>query len=155
MSVTIKCSIYPQIVWRMILEFSLFALAASLLFSPSPIAATNQPTCSNWTLSAFTIRALYTDPALNVGLPANGLPINVYSVGAVPHIGYSVLTVNTPILRLDGFHRLTGTIRLAKHVPRHGITLPWTMHNSPHIVICSRSGQPLTIPRTPEVHLPS
>jgi hypothetical protein len=59
----------------------------------TPAAATNQPTCTNLTLSAFEIHALYTDNALNTGLPANGFPISNTLVDVDGSTWYSILTV--------------------------------------------------------------
>jgi len=72
---------------------SAIPIVATLAAWLVPVSATNQPTCSNSTLSAFTIRALYTNPALNVGLPADGIPITSTLVDVDHLTWYSILTV--------------------------------------------------------------
>ena len=54
---------------------SALPVAVTLAAWFTPAAATVQPVCSNSTLSNFKLNALFTDPALNVGLPADGFPI--------------------------------------------------------------------------------
>lgn len=73
--------------------YSVFPVVASLATWFTPATATNQPTCSNSTLSDFKITALYTDPALNAGLPPNGIPITGTFVSVDQLTFYSVLTV--------------------------------------------------------------
>jgi len=72
---------------------SVLPVVASFAAWFTPASATNQATCSNSTLSDFKITALYTDPALNAGLPAEGFPITS-TFASVDHLTfYSVLTV--------------------------------------------------------------
>ena len=73
--------------------FTALPIVASLATWLAPVSATIQPTCSNSTLSAFTIRALYTDPALNVGLPTDGISITSTLVDVDHLTWYSILTV--------------------------------------------------------------
>ena len=56
---------------------SALPVAISLAAWFTPAAATVQPVCSNSTLSKFKLNALFTEPALNVDLPADGFPITV------------------------------------------------------------------------------
>lgn len=84
-------TLYPPLVAMFVL--SVLPVAASLAAWFTPAAATIQPVCSNSTLSDFKIHALYTDPALNVGLPADGFPITSTFVSVDGLTFYSVLSV--------------------------------------------------------------
>lgn len=75
------------------LILSALPVVASLAAWFTPVAATNQATCTNYTLSDFKIHALYTDPALNAGLPADGLQITSIFVAVDYLTWYSILTV--------------------------------------------------------------
>jgi hypothetical protein len=74
---------------------SVLPVAVSLAAWFTPAAATVQPVCSNSTLSNFKLKALFTDPALNVGLPADGLPITGGFAAVDGLAFYSVLSVVT------------------------------------------------------------
>jgi len=71
---------------------SVLPVAASLAAWFTPAAATVQPVCSTSTLSNFKLNALFTDPALNVGLPADGFPITGTFAAVDGLAFYSVLT---------------------------------------------------------------
>jgi hypothetical protein len=73
--------------------YSVLPVVASLAVWFTQATASYQPTCSNSTLSDFKIHALYTDPALNVGLPADGFPITSTFASVDYLTWYSVLTV--------------------------------------------------------------
>jgi hypothetical protein len=72
---------------------SVLPVAVSLAAWFTPAAATVQPVCSNSTLSNFKLNALFTDPALNVGLPADGFPITGSPAAVDGLTFYSVLSV--------------------------------------------------------------
>jgi len=91
---------------------SVLPVAVSLAVWFTPAAATVQPVCSNSTLSNFKLNALFTDPALNVGLPADGFPITG-SFAAVDGLTfYSVLSSNNFWSPWDSYKLNNGALEL-------------------------------------------